>query len=82
MPPVDTLERDGERLVLVPGRAVRVLGIAPTVLDLVVDWVALPDLVAEVEDVLGPGPSGQATELVRAAVEQLALEGLVETDPA
>jgi hypothetical protein len=82
VPAVDELQRGDERLVLVSDRAVRLVGLAPAILDLTEGWRALEDLTAELEIRFGTPLHGGADELVRIAVSDLAAAGLIEVrDP-
>jgi hypothetical protein len=80
VPTVDELRRDDERLVLVDDRAVLLVGLAPTILDLTADWSTLEDLTADLVRRFGEAPDGGADELVQIAVTDLAAEGLIEIE--
>jgi hypothetical protein len=78
LPVADWLEREGEWLVLVDDRAVRVTGLAPEILRSTEQWRSLGDLTRRLEQVFGRPPGGRAAALVRAALDDLASERLVE----
>ncbi|RLV47655.1 hypothetical protein D9V37_15960 [Nocardioides mangrovicus] len=78
VPVVDQLDRDGERLVLLPERAVRLVGLAPALLDLSRDWTDVARLVEQLEERFGVPAAGEAADLVREAVDDLAAQGLIE----
>lgn len=78
VPAVDELERDGERMVLLPGRAVRVTGLGPTILDLTEDWVTLATLAERLVEAYGE-PDTEPLPLVVEHAEALVGEGLLET---
>ena len=80
LPVADQLERDGEWLLLVEDRAVRVTGLAPVILAFADDWRTLDELVAELERVFGEAPGDDAAGLVRQALDELAAQGLLELD--
>lgn len=80
IPAVDELDRDGERLVLVSDRAVRLVGLAPAILDLTEDWCGVEDLTVELVRRFGAAPGGGADELVQVALSDLEAEGLVEIE--
>jgi hypothetical protein len=80
LPVTDQLERDGEWLLLVDDRAVRVTGLAPVILGLTDDWLSLEALVGELERVFGDAPDDDATALVRQAVDELAGQDLLELE--
>lgn len=78
LPVADWLERDGEWLVLVDDRAIRVTGLAPEILRLTEHWRSLGELTRRLEQVFGRPPGGSAETLVRAALDDLASEHLLE----
>lgn len=80
LPVADQLERDGEWLLLVEDRAVRVSGLAPVILAFTDDWRTLDELVAELERVFGEAPGGDAAGLVFQALDELAGQDLIELD--
>lgn len=80
LPVTDQLERDGEWLLLVDDRAVRVTGLAPVILGLTDDWLGLDALVVELERVFGDAPGDDATALVRQALDELAGQDLLELE--
>lgn len=80
LPVADQLERDGDWLLLVEDRAVRVTGLAPVILAFADDWRTLDELVAELERVFGKAPGEDAPGLVRQALAELAAQGLLELD--
>ena len=80
LPVADQLERDGEWLLLVEDRAVRVTGLGPVILAFAEDWRTLDELVAELELVFGGAPGDDAAGLVRRALDELAAEGLLELE--
>lgn len=82
MPPVDQLDRGDERLVLVTDRAVHVVGLAPSILDLLTEWGTLEQVTAQLEKLFGSPPDGSALEAVRAALVELEAAGLLEIDTA
>ncbi|GGF51546.1 hypothetical protein GCM10011519_26930 [Marmoricola endophyticus] len=76
--PVDELDRDGERLVLLAGRVVHVHGLGPYVLDLLAEPTPLAALTQRLVEELGAPPGQDPGALVAAAVATLSAEGLVE----
>ena len=80
LPVADQLEREGEWLLLVENRAVRVTGLAPVILAFAYDWRTIDELVAELERVFGEAPGDDAAGLVLQALDELAAEGLLELD--
>jgi hypothetical protein len=78
LPVADWPERDGEWLVLVDDRAVRVTGLAPEILRLTEHWRSVGDLTRRLEKAFGRPPGGSAEALVRAALDDLAAEQLLE----
>ena len=79
-PVTDQLERDGEWLLLVEDRAVRVTGLAPVILACTEDWRTLDELVAELERAFGEAPGDNAAGLVLQALDELAGQDLIELD--
>ena len=80
LPVADQLEREGEWLLLVENRAVRVTGLAPVILAFADDWRTIDELVAELERVFGEATGDDAAGLVLQALDELAAEGLLELD--
>ncbi len=80
LPVADQLEREGEWLLLVDDRAVRVTGLAPVILGLTEDWRTLDELVAELVQVFGEAPGDDASALVRQALDELAAQDLLELE--
>ena len=79
-PVTDQLERDGEWLLLVEDRAVRVTGLAPVILAFTDDWRTLDELVGELERAFGEAPGDNAPGLVLQALDELAGQDLIELD--
>lgn len=77
-PYVDELHHEGECVVLLDDTAVRLGGLAPLVLEQCASWRTLDELAGALVAAYGPPPSGEATEIVAAAVAELAEAGVVE----
>lgn len=74
----DRVDRDGEALVLVGDRAVRLSAVATAVVDACPDWTDVDDLAARLVSRFGPPPGADAAPVTRAVLTELAQEGLVE----
>jgi hypothetical protein len=64
--------------VLHEGQVLHLSAIATAVRALAADWVTVAELVARVEDVVGPAPDGEGLTLLTTQLEELARLGLVE----
>ncbi|MDF2442002.1 MAG: hypothetical protein JWR01_205 [Subtercola sp.] len=79
-PVFDDVVRDGESLVVLNDRVVRVLsGIAPTVFESAFAGSTIEQLTGAVVDSHGLPPTGTADELVAAAIDELVSVGLLRT---
>lgn len=78
VPVRDEVVRDGASVVLHEGQVLHLSAIATAVRALAADWVTVAELVARVEDVVGPAPDGEGLTLLTTQLEELARLGLVE----
>lgn len=74
----DRLDRDGEAVVLVADRAVRLSAVATVVVDACADWTDADDLAARLVSHFGPPPGTDAARATRAVLAELARQGLVD----
>lgn len=77
---VDAID-DGEHVIVLNDDMVRVLGGIATHLWRAADGVTIRELTAAIVTQVGAPPEGDATAMVRAAVEELLAAGLLENDP-
>jgi hypothetical protein len=78
-PVLDRVDRDGEAAVLVDRRVVRLSPLAVALVDACPDWVPDDELAAVLVARFGqPQDAGSALESTRAALRDLAAQGLVD----
>jgi hypothetical protein len=77
-PVADRVDREGEAVVLVGDRAVRLSAVATAVVDACPDWTHADDLAARLVARFGPPPGADAARATRAVLAELAREGLVD----
>ena len=77
-PVADRVDREGEAVVLVGDRAVRLSAVATAVVDACPDWTHVDDLAARLVARFGPPPGADAARATRAVLAELAREGLVD----
>lgn len=77
-PVTDRVDRDGEAVVLVGDRAVRLSALATAVVDACPDWTHADDLAARLVTRFGPPPGVDAARATRVVLAELAQEGLLE----
>lgn len=77
---VDTFERDGRILLLLPDRLIEPSTLARLIVSLCADGIAMDDLVSAVVDVVGAPESGTAADHVATWVADLRDVGLLMMD--
>ena len=74
----DRVDRDGEAVVLIGDRAVRLSAVATAVVDACTDWTDVDDLATRLVSRFGPPPGADAARATRAVLAELAEQGLVD----